>query len=105
MTREACPPFRREQAAAAGGDADAQKSLGDIYAQGLGVKQDYAKARYWVEKAAVAGNADAQNDLAVFYERGLGGLKADSAKAKYWLEKSAAQGHDVARMLLPYLKD
>ena len=37
--------------AAEQGDAEAQVSLGKIYAKGQGVQQDYAKAVYWFQKA------------------------------------------------------
>ena len=41
------------------GQAEAQHNLGELYAEGQGVPQDYGKARQWVEKAAAQGNVDA----------------------------------------------
>ena len=38
-------------------------TLGVIYENGLGMKQDYAQARQWYEKAAAAGNKDASDRL------------------------------------------
>src|SRR3989442_16013472 len=38
------------------GDASAMNNLGTHYQQGLGVPQDYGKARGWYEKAADKGN-------------------------------------------------
>ena len=78
------------------GDADAQFSLGRIYSQGEGVKQDYVKARKWYEAAAAQGNAAAQNNLGAMY---FDGKKArqDYAKAQEWWEKAAAQGHGTAQ--------
>ena len=37
--------------------------LGALYKDGKGVKQDYAKAREWYEKAAAQGNKDAEELL------------------------------------------
>ena len=37
--------------------------LGTLYHEGKGVKQDYAKAREWYEKAAAQGNKDAEEAL------------------------------------------
>jgi hypothetical protein len=45
------------------GDAVAQSKLGDLYAQGKGVPQDYADAVKWLREAADQGNADAQYKL------------------------------------------
>jgi uncharacterized protein len=39
------------------------KALGDLYASGHGVPQNYSMARQWFERAATAGNADAQANL------------------------------------------
>ena len=49
--------LRAIQEAAAQGDAKAQFNLGYMYANGQGVRQDYAMARQWYEKAAAQGDA------------------------------------------------
>lgn len=103
MTREACPPFRREKAAAAG-NAAAQNYLGAIYAKGQGVEQNYAKAHEWYQKAAEAGNANAKFNLGSFYYHGHG-VKQDYDKAREWFQKAAAQGHKEAERALQIMKD
>ncbi|MFN8922219.1 MAG: tetratricopeptide repeat protein, partial [Sphingobacteriia bacterium] len=45
------------------GDADAQHTLGRMYATGEGVLQDYKQAVYWSQKAAEQGNTKAQYNL------------------------------------------
>src|SRR5437867_10377850 len=57
---------------AAQGNADAQAKLGQLYADGQGVPQDYAKARQCWEKAAAQGNAHAQAAHGTLYYGGRG---------------------------------
>ena len=45
--------------AADAGHAVAQKKLGDLYASGKGVAQDFSEARKWYDKAAASGLAGA----------------------------------------------
>ena len=59
--------------AAEQGHADAQNSLGEMYAKGLGVGEDQAEALYWYRMAAEQGHADAQNNLGQMYQHGEGG--------------------------------
>ena len=47
------------------GDAEAQHSLGRMYANGEGVPQNGAEAVRWFRLAAEQGNSDAQNGLGV----------------------------------------
>ncbi|KAL1003447.1 sel1 repeat family protein, partial [Haemophilus influenzae] len=54
------------------GEADAQFSLGVMYAVGRGVKQDDFEAVKWYRKAAEQGDADAQVSLGVMYAVGRG---------------------------------
>src|SRR6059036_188545 len=49
------------------GDADAQVNLGQLYAKGEGVPQDFPQARQWYQKAATQGNAQAQVNLGEMY--------------------------------------
>ena len=51
------------------GFAEAQFSLGVMYDEGQGVRQDYYKAVEWYTKAAKQGYADAQFNLALMYMR------------------------------------
>jgi TPR repeat protein len=73
------------------GDAQAQLSLGVMYAKGKGVPKDAAKAVEWYQKAAAQGDASAQDNLGVMYNNGAG-VPQDAAKAVEWWQKAAAQG-------------
>ena len=53
--------------AAEQGNATAQFDLGYFYDNGLGVEQDYKKAKECYEKAAEQGNATAQEYLGYIY--------------------------------------
>ena len=46
--------------------------LGVLYNDGLGVAQDYRKARKWYQRAADAGDATAMNNLGVLCHEGQG---------------------------------
>jgi len=52
------------------GDAEAQTDLGFMYANGLGVPQDYTEALKWYRKAVAQGYALGQNNLGVMYAEG-----------------------------------
>jgi TPR repeat protein len=76
--------------AAAAGQAQAQCTMGDRYAQGAGVAQNWFEACRWYERAAQQGDAAAQCALAVCYADGKG-VKKNMAHAFIWFEKAAAQ--------------
>lgn len=57
--------LKRIKEAAEQGDVDAQYMLGDFYANGEGVKQDYEKAIEWTKKAADQGHIMAKLQLKV----------------------------------------
>lgn len=71
----------------------AQVNLGTMYAYGVGVEQDYAKAAEWFKKAAEQGNAGAQFNLGRMYEVG-DGVEQDSVKAADCYKKAAMQKQD-----------
>lgn len=71
------------------GDTEAQNRLGELYAKGRGVPQDYTQARTWYEKAASQGHPLAQNNLAELYFAGLGGPQ-DYVRAYMWVSLAAA---------------
>lgn len=77
------------------GNAEAQNGLGELYAKGKGMPQDYAQARAWYEKAAAQGHPHAQNNLAELYFAGLG-LPQDFVRAYMWVNLAAGhmQGED-----------
>jgi len=73
------------------GDAEAQGSLGTIYANGDGVTQDYAEAMRWYRRAADQGDFYAQHNIGVMYNNGEG-VRQDYAEARRWYRLSANQG-------------
>jgi curved DNA-binding protein CbpA len=80
----------------------AQSQLGQLYANGRGVPQDYATARGWYEKAAVQGHAGAQSQLGQLYADGRG-VPQDYKKARQWWEQAALQGNPQAQFNLGQL--
>jgi len=94
------------------GNAEAQNGLGELYAKGKGMPQDYVQARTWYEKAAAQGHPHAQNNLAELYFAGLGG-SPDYVRAYMWVtlaaehmqgeEKKQAEENrdDVAQRMTP----
>ena len=74
------------------GLAAAQFHLGQLYANGEGVPQDYVQARQWYEKAALQGDASAQLHLGVLYENG-NGVPKDYQLALFWFRRSANNGN------------
>jgi len=62
-----------------------------MYAQGIGIKQDYHKAVEWTTKAANQENAEAQLILGISYEFGKG-VRQDYKKAKELFGKSCDNG-------------
>ncbi len=78
--------------AAAKGDRSAQFEVAARFAEGKGVKQDFAEAANWYQRAAAQGVPVAQYRLAALYERGLG-VKADAARARIWYKRAAEQGN------------
>ena len=81
---------------AAQGSAWAQSQLGQLYANGRGMAQDYATARGWYEKAAAQGHAWAQTQLGQLYADGRG-VPQDYKKARQWWEQAALQGNAQAQ--------
>jgi TPR repeat protein len=79
------------------------RNLGELYANGQGVAQDYAKAREWFEKAAAKGDTRAMRNLGELYANGQG-VAQDYAKAREWLEKAAAKGDAGAMAYLEKLR-
>ncbi len=74
--------------AAEQGNADAQLVVGNRYAYGKGVPQDYTQAIVWYTKAAEQWNASAQFRLAEMYALGQGVSQDD--KIAYILSNLAA---------------
>ena len=69
--------------AAEQGNADAQFSLGNMYAEGHGVPQDDQQSMSWFRKAAEQGFVPAQVNLGVMYAQGQG-VEQDLVEAHKW---------------------
>ena len=86
-------------AAATQGNRKAMHNLASDFAEGAGVKKDYAEAARWFQKAANLGLSDSQFNLAVLCERGLG-LQQSLPDAYKWYAIAAAQGDGEAKARL-----
>ena len=73
------------------GDAGAQSSLGFMYINGQGVKQNDFEAVKWFSKAADQGDANAQFMLGMSYLLGEG-VQVNKFLAKEWLGKACDNG-------------
>ena len=62
-----------------------------MYAEGRGVRQDYAEAVRWYRQAAAQGFAAAQTLLGMMYENGRG-VHQDLALAQEWFGKACQNG-------------
>ena len=80
----------------------AQRSIGDCYYKGQGVRRNYTKAAEWYEKAASQGDAGAQNSLAYCYFEGTG-VAQSYLDAVKWYAKAANQGDTDAQFYLGYM--
>ena len=94
--------FKNALRSAEQGQAKAQFNVGLMYANGIGVKQDYQKAMTWYRKAADKGFAPAQYLVGSKYASGQG-IKADVQKAFFWYSKAAEQGEAKALFKLGQL--
>ena len=73
------------------GHVRSQMYVGEAYAQGRGVEQDFEKAIEWYEPAAEHGDRDAQYNLAVCYQKNH--AKQNHDKAVEWYIKLANEGN------------
>ena len=85
---DAAVPLLRQAAVA--GYAPAQTSLGELYQNGQGVKQDYGQAMAWYTKASDQNDWRAQSNIATLYMNGWG-VKQDLGKAMEWQQKAQTQ--------------
>jgi uncharacterized protein len=79
------------------GDAAAQVAVGESYAAGKGVAQDYKAAAAWYQKAADKGDLGGEIHLASLYRDGGKGFPRDMAQAAAWYQKAADQGDVTAQ--------
>jgi hypothetical protein len=77
------------------GNAQAQKRLGDIYSEGLGVSRDLVSAIGWYEKAALQGEIAAQMRLGALYA--AGGATGNYNIAYIWYGTAALLGSNEAK--------
>ena len=87
------------------GSAVAQRNIGLMYDEGLGVPQNGKKAVKWYRMAAEQGEKRAQYYLGTMFEEGRG-VPLDYKDAVKWYRLAAGQGHVKAqyRLGLMYLK-
>tara|TARA_R110002167_G_scaffold56272_4_gene159796 strand:+ start:4312 stop:5787 length:1476 start_codon:yes stop_codon:yes gene_type:complete len=71
---------RAIQLAAVNGSPDAQLVLAVMYAEGIGVPADYARAFHWFEEAARQGSPEAKFAMSTYFALGVAGV-ADQDKA------------------------
>ena len=87
---------------AQGGDADAQRAMGQLLMQDCTGLQDKTAAIGWLAKAAATGNVAAENQLGRAYLLGSG-VAQDDGKAFSLFSQAAATSNAVAQMELGYL--
>jgi TPR repeat protein len=87
------------------GSAVAQRNIGLMYDEGLGVPQNGKKAVKWYRMAAEQGEKLAQYYLGTMFEEGRG-VPLDYKEAVKWYRLAAGQGHVKAqyKLGLMYLK-
>ncbi len=78
--------------AARSGNADAEELIGVMYALGLGVEVDRARAFEWYLRAAMKGHPGAQSGVGWYYEMGFGMPAPDLVRAYLWYVLSAIGG-------------
>src|SRR6266849_6238932 len=75
--------FRERLEEARTGDATAEDDVGVMFAEADGVKQNYRKAVFWLQKSAAQGNVLGACNLALHHARGQG-LRKNSILALKW---------------------
>ncbi len=83
--------FAKTEKKAAGGNVQAQYTLGLMCEQGYGVTRDKSRAALCYRKAAEEGHVQAQYRLGYLYFHGQGGPR-DLQQAAEWCAKAAEQG-------------
>lgn len=83
---------RLERSAA---DAPAMTLLAELHNQGLGIRQDHAKAAEWYRLAAAQGDAYALSSLGLMAIEGRG-LPLNRDQGRAWLEQAASKGEPTA---------
>ena len=81
-------------------DTWAMLQLADLYAEGVALPMDAAKAQHYYERAAELGNAAGLSRLGSLYRSGLGGIGADRATALDYFERAVAANDGAGRIYL-----
>lgn len=81
------------------GNARAQRSIGKMYLDGLGVDKDANKALAWLKKATASGDAISPYFVGSLYFNGVG-LAKDNNRAIKWITESAKRGYAEAQYKL-----
>ena len=76
--------------AAEQGFADAHYNLGNMYANGWGVRQDYEQAVQWFRKATNQGHAGALHNFGTMYGNGRG-VPRNNVQAHKWFDLAASR--------------
>ena len=87
-------------AKAAAGDPAAQVAVGECYASGTGVTQDYKLASEWYQKAADKGDIAGELHLAALYRDGGKDFPQDMVQAATWYLKAADKGDVSAQVTM-----
>lgn len=87
--------FLRTLKSARLGLPDAQYEVGLMYANGIGVAQDFKQAIHWIRLSAERGHVPAQYLLATRYVSGVA-IERNEHQAFVWFLRAAAQGHPKA---------
>lgn len=98
FSRPQKPAVETTETRAGHGDAEAQFNLGVKFA-GEGIKQDYAQAAHWYQKAADQSHSLAQFNLGMMYAAGQG-VPRDETKSVGWMRKAADLGDAGAQYQL-----
>lgn len=81
------------------GYADAMFALGELYATGTGVEQDWNEAYLWYQRASEKGHVRAMLQLGICNKEGLGTRK-NAVEALRWIRSAAAKGDTKAQYML-----
>lgn len=81
------------------GNAESQCLLGQMYYEGVGVKQDYKQSALWFTKAAKHKHAEAQYFLGLQYQNGQG-VKQNQTEAEALFQRAAKLGNVDAKAAL-----
>ncbi|MEO7863091.1 MAG: bifunctional trypsin-like peptidase domain-containing/SEL1-like repeat protein, partial [Nitrospirales bacterium] len=81
--------FVQVKKAAEGGDAKAMDVLGDMYAKGMGVQENFAEAARWYRRSADAGYPEAYAGMgALSLLKAVGLADSDESAVRFWADTS-----------------